>query len=125
MYLKYMYKSYNNKNYNCWDFIRDFYLNELNIILPDFNLKGVGQYKEKYKIFKEQEKNWIKIKDIKTLPMYCLVVLKSHKPADHVGIYIGNNKFLHNTKQSNVAISSLNSFEWKNNIIGFYKHEKL
>lgn len=122
MLLKYMLKKYNDIKYNCWDFVRDFYKQEFNIELPNFNVKGTGQYKLKYEIYKQESKNWKKLKKPK---MYCVVVLSDVGKADHVGIYLGKGNFIHNTKQANVSISNLNKPEWLNNVVGFYEHEKI
>jgi cell wall-associated NlpC family hydrolase len=38
----------------------------------------------------------------------------------HVGVYIGNNQFIHSTEKKGVCIESLSSILWKNRIDGFY-----
>ncbi len=48
-----------------------------------------------------------------------LVMFSVSKPGriNHVGIYIGSGKFIHNSPSSGVAISDLNSGFWKNKYI--------
>ena len=63
--------------------------------------------------------NWIKI-DEPEEPN--LVTIKNHPVfVNHIGVYIGDGKFIHALKKVGVIISSINDRFWKPKIVGFYR----
>ncbi|MCP3683866.1 MAG: C40 family peptidase [bacterium] len=59
--------------------------------------------------------------EIKKLETPCgLVIQSAPGHANHLGVYIGNNKFIHITINNNVYVDRL--FNWKDRIIGYYRY---
>ena len=56
----------------------------------------------------------------------CLVVIQSDRDnpllSSHVGVYLGEDKFIHVMIKRNVCIEKLSSPLWKNKIEGFYTY---
>ena len=68
----------------------------------------------------ESECEWIEV--IAPLPVPCLVVIRlaCGSWANHVGVYIGDGKFIHAYSASGVCITRTYDPGWKNKIIGYY-----
>ena len=54
----------------------------------------------------------------------CIVVMSKAGLGSHVGVYIGNNKIIHTTRQTGAIIEKLNSNRLKTKIEGFYRVSK-
>lgn len=55
---------------------------------------------------------------------YDLVQIRMLGVPMHVGIYIGNNKFLHCLENIGTTIGRINSSEWRDRIVGYYRRKK-
>ncbi|MBU1567723.1 MAG: C40 family peptidase [Proteobacteria bacterium] len=42
----------------------------------------------------------------------------------HVGVYIGNGRFIHCLHGSGTVIEKIKSITWRNRIVGYYRYEK-
>ncbi|MDD2960280.1 MAG: NlpC/P60 family protein [Lachnospiraceae bacterium] len=65
----------------------------------------------------EDEIEWDKLHE----PVFgCLVLLKTEPSAwaNHVGIYIGNDKFIHAYPMAGVCISTIR--RWRSHLVGYY-----
>jgi cell wall-associated NlpC family hydrolase len=118
--LKYMIKKYDHKKYNCWHLVVDYYKQELNIDLPNFvEVNGKTNYNILNTFIKEQSKNWIKLVKPKK---NCVLIMTHNFPyANHIGIYLEDNKILHNLENTNVIISDYSL--WKHKIVGAYEYK--
>ena len=68
------------------------------------------------------KKIWIKV-DTPTAP--CVLAIKENGPLiRHLGVYIGNGKFIHSRIQTGVTIERISSPLWKMKIKGYYKYEQ-
>lgn len=90
--------------------------------LPDYNLsaydpEGIAR---KYND-KEGFGDFFKQVAGKEIPVPALVVIRNHPTlVNHVGVYIGNGKFVHILEKVNVHTSRIDHPMWKNKIVGFY-----
>ncbi len=88
----------NKKGIDCSAFVQVIYKNSFNIKLP----RGTKTQAETgYPVYK----NKLKVAD--------LIFFKTSWKVRHVGIYIGDNQFLHASTSKGVMISSLDNIYWK------------
>jgi len=87
-----------------------------NIYKEAFHYKLPRTSQEQYKQGQLVRINWIKSGD--------LIFFKKdrHSGLDHVGIYLGNEKFIHATTKRGVVISELNSSYYKSRIVGIRRY---
>jgi sulfur carrier protein ThiS len=105
---------------DCWGLARVFYREQLNIDLPSYTeeysgghdpavIEAISRYKE----------NWEKT-ETPTIGDLCLFNILGEPT--HVGIFVGNNKFLHSREGRDSVIETLDNTKWKNRFQGFYKY---
>lgn len=64
---------------------------------------------------------WIKLEEPE-IP--CLITFKILSPyVNHVGLYIGEGRFIHSLQGVNISISSLNHINFKNRVDGYFKYK--
>ena len=105
---------------DCWGLARVFYKNEYDIDLPSYvdeYIGGTDPYiVEAVNLYKD---NW---EEITTPDIGDLCLFNIFGEPMHVGVYVGDNKFLHCRRGSDSVIESLNNVKWKNRFQGFYAH---
>lgn len=109
------------KGLDCWGLVLSIYKDCLNISLPDLSFyEQDWSYQGKNYIMDRYTDEWERIK---TPTKFCLVLIKNCKNiVNHVGVYIGNNKFIHCSK-SGVVISPIDIY-WKPKIEGYFHKVK-
>ncbi|SDU26549.1 C40 family peptidase [Desulfobacula phenolica] len=65
------------------------------------------------------EKYWEPVSSLET-PTGLIIQSTHPEFADHIGVYIGNRRFIHVTQNRNVVIDRLS--DWKSKIIGYYRY---
>ena len=105
---------------DCWGLARLFYKDEFDIDLPSYSQDYIGgtdpHIKEAIALYKN---NWEQ-NTAPNLGDLCLFNILGEPM--HVGIFIGDNKFLHCRRGSDSVIESLNNIKWKNRFLGFYNY---
>ena len=107
--------------YDCWGLVREIY-RRYNIVLPDYKIAcydvlNVTQEME------NNRKNWIKC-SIEDAPVPCIAAFRvSASMVNHVGIYIGNGKFIHTREKSGAVIENLDSPIWRHRLEGLYAYK--
>jgi hypothetical protein len=106
---------------DCWGLVRLVYSDRYNIELPSFyhsynTVKDIHRTSEVIAVHKEQ---W---NALSTPEVGCVVLFRIMGHDTHVGVYIGDNKFLHIRPGTNSAIESLDSVHWNKRISGYYKY---
>ncbi len=106
---------------DCWGLARLFYKGELNIDLPSYVESYSGgsdpQIVEAVSIYKD---NW-QLESKGNPGDLCLFNILGEPT--HVGIYIGDNKFLHCRQGQDSVVESLTNPKWKNRFVGFYSYQ--
>ena len=103
---------------DCWGLARLFYSNEYGIELPSYSEEYTGgtdpYISQAVNLYKD---NW---EEITTPNVGDLCLFNIFGEPMHVGVYLGDNKFLHCRIGSDSVIESLNNVKWKNRFVGFY-----
>ena len=105
---------------DCWGLARLVYRDEYGIDLPSYTEEYIGgsdpHIVQAVSLYKD---NW---ENILTPTIGDLCLFNIFGEPMHVGVYVGDNKFLHCRRGSDSVIESLNNIKWKNRFVGFYKH---
>jgi len=105
---------------DCWGLARLFYKNELNISLPSYSELYNGSsditLPQTVNYYKD---NWTKVESPKSGDLCVFNILGE---PSHIGIYIGENKFLHSREGKDSVIDRLDSSQWIRRLEGFYRY---
>ena len=105
---------------DCWGLARLLYKDEFGIDLPSYTEEYIGgtdpHIVEAVNLYKD---NW---EDTTTPDIGDLCLFNIFGEPMHVGVFIGDNKFLHCRRGSDSVIESLTNIKWKNRFVGFYKY---
>jgi sulfur carrier protein ThiS len=105
---------------DCWGLARLFYKDQFDIDLPSYSDEyDGGQDPAIISVVNAHIDNWKQL-DTPNIGDLCLFNILGEPT--HVGIYIGDNKFLHSREGMDSVVESLDSTKWKNRFQGFYKY---
>lgn len=118
--LPYATKGRDEAGIDCWGLVRLFYKQEFDLDLPSYQedyagaydsriLEMMAQYKDNWTVTMEPEEGFVVLFNIMGEPV-------------HVGIYIGNNKFIHAREGRDTVLESLDSPRWSKRVEGYYKY---
>jgi len=103
---------------DCWGLVRLIYKNEFNIDLPSFaeeyhNTTTVSE------AISAHIEGWEQVTELKVGDS---ILFRIVGEPTHIGVYIGNDKFIHTRRKSGTVVESLNSINWRSRIVGYYKY---
>lgn len=105
---------------DCWGLARLFYKHELNIDLPDYSDLYSGSWNEQITaLINKHKDSWLQVAD----PVYgdlCLFNILGEP--SHIGVYLGNNKFLHSRDGFDSVVESTNSTAWQKRLQGYFRY---
>lgn len=108
------------KGCDCWGLIKLILQDYYEIWIPDYHISCLD-YRAIHDQVEKDRPCWQRI-DKPVEP--CLILFKLHNRAasicNHVGLYIGNNEFIHTLKQHGATITSLNHPYFKAKLEGYY-----
>jgi len=118
--LPYLENGRDSTGIDCWGLARLYYAQELGIELPSYaELYAGSRDPVVHGLINSYKNNWLET----TSPVVGdLCLFNIYGEPQHVGIYIGNNKFLHSREGKDSVIDSLQSSQWKKRFVGFFKH---
>lgn len=110
---------FNDGGFHCWGLVWEIYRRlGKNLEKNNISCYNIPMIEKK---IEEERLRWSRI----SCPaMYCVILMRINSPKvyNHIGVYLGNNKFIHAREGSGVCIDKLDSPAWKNNIRGFYEY---
>lgn len=105
---------------DCWGLAKLFYKNELGIDLPSYDTEYNGSYDPNVvAAISHYKSNWKKT-DTPKPGNLCLFNILGEPT--HIGVYIGNNKFMHARDGQDTVVESLLSSNWNRRFEGFYEY---
>ena len=111
------------KSCDCWGLVKLIYKEELEIILPDFdisayNIDGVSQQMAK------STRDWNAVIEPKKFDVIAMSLgVRTPKMVNHVGVYLGGGKFIHTMNRTTSMINRMNDAQWLPRIMGVYRWE--
>ena len=107
---------------DCWGLACLFYRDELGIELPSYSeLYSTASDPEVVSAINSNRDNWLLV--IEAVPGDLCLFNIYGEPA-HVGIYVGDNKFLHAREGRDSVIESLSNHQWSKRFQGFYTYSR-
>ena len=103
------------KGLDCWGLVKEAFRRQ-GYEVPDYNISA-AEAADIAGAMKKQEDDWIHLDEPQ---VGCLVLLRLTPGlwANHVGIYIGDGRFLHAYLPTGVCIDRLR--RWQSRIVGYY-----
>lgn len=103
------------KGLDCWGLVKEAFRRQ-GYAVQDYNISAAKAANIAWTM-KKQENDWIHLNEPR---VGCLVLLRLTPRlwANHVGIYIGDGKFLHAYLPTGVCIDRLR--RWQSRIVGYY-----
>jgi cell wall-associated NlpC family hydrolase len=106
---KFIGKPYDWDTFNCYTLIIDWY-KDLGYFVPDYKVESNWNHNGKNYFLDEYHKLWKGV-DLKDIEENDVVLFKIRSPVpNHVGIYIGNNRFIQCVGKSGTVVSDLNLY---------------
>lgn len=104
---------------DCWGLVRLFYRDELGIDLPSYttNYSGADDPAIMELMSEYKDTNW---KKQTTFKVGDVCVFNIYGEPCHVGVYVGDSKFMHSRENRDVVIESLDSPKWSKRLEGCY-----
>jgi len=107
---------------DCYGLVQLIYKNEYEIALPSYNneYSQTSTRKELAETFASHEDDWIK----HAYPVVGdLVYFQLNGHPKHVGVYLGNNLFIHTLREGgSVSVGDITTTKWKNRVLGYYRY---
>lgn len=106
---KYLGRKYDWDHFNCYHFLVEWF-KDIGYNLPGYEVNRGWNHEGKNYFVEEYHKLWQRVEPSE-IKEYDVALIKIHSPVpNHVGIYIGNNKFIHCPEKIGVVISDLNIY---------------
>lgn len=105
---------------DCWGLVRLFYKQEYNIELPSYTEEYSGAYDSRILDMMDLYKNnWAQVQQPE---VGSVIVFNILGEPFHVGVYVGEDKFIHARDGMDSVLESVNSPKWVKRIEGYYKY---
>jgi len=111
---------------DCWGLVRLVLFEQFDVVLPSLisgydNTKDVGGVSN---TIEKESSSWKPIK-LSSEKIGDVIVLRMRGYPMHVGVIVGDGKFLHISQGINSTFESYKSSRWRDRISGIYRHTKL
>lgn len=116
---KYIGKPY--QKYNCFDLAKEFYLCEYGITLKDYFEGQVDPSRKEIECLVISNKG--DFERVKSPALGDLIVIRMYGYASHIGVYVGEGKFIHSLKNVGSCMDSLSRYSKM--VEGFYRHREI
>lgn len=106
---------------DCWGLVRLVYKDQFDTELPSFTAEysTAKDHERLSEIFAREKENW---ETLSTPEVGSVILFRMLGTETHVGVYIGENKFLHIREGVNSVVESVDSRLWKQRLVGYFKY---
>ncbi len=95
--------------------------NQMGIEIPEYYASAFNDQAVSNQIDKVKNIEWVQLEK-EALSVPCLILMKFNSNLEnHVGVYIGEGKFIHCRNPIGVNIDRIESPAWRHRIVGFYR----
>ena len=111
----------NIDGFDCYGLVVYVFKNFYGIEIPNYNHQIIDAFNatDINTTIDKALKNWQEIKEPEEP---CAVLIRNHPVyVNHIGVYVGGNKFMHALKKVGVILSDINDKYWSKKIEGYYK----
>jgi cell wall-associated NlpC family hydrolase len=110
------------EGYDCWGLVCEVFRRE-GIILRDYREFSLSCHDSEgfSGIFSDEAGRWTR-REPPDIPIPAVVTIRFNHPVfvNHVGVYVGDGKFLHTRDKTGACIERIDAPHWRNRIEGFY-----
>ena len=111
-------------NFDCWGLVKYIYEKEYKIYVEDYFISALDTLRVAETMATEKILKWEKINmpeesDLVTISMD---FTRPRGFVNHVGIYLGDGKFIHTRLKTGALIENINDIKWKSRIEGYYRY---
>ncbi len=104
--------------YDCWGLASEVF-RRFGIVIPDYRVGALDQTAI-FNAYRQYQGAWRELAP-GDFPVPCLIFMKFNSPVgNHVGVYIGGERFIHARAKTCSCIERLDHPYWKNAVIGYY-----
>lgn len=115
---KYIGVDYNR--YDCWELTKLFYVELMGIDLDEVAYDDPNNKKNVSRLIEIERQKFSRIHS----PSFGdIIVFKILGIASHLGIYVGDGKFLHTMNNTGCVVDNLSKWKWR--VEGFYRHDQI
>lgn len=114
---KYIGKEY--EKYNCLDLVKEFYADQYGIIIKDY-FEGPVPAKKDIECLIVSNKG--EFEQVRSPRFGDIVVIKLYGYSSHIGVCIGEDKFLHSVRTAGSCLDTLSRYS--RIIEGYYRHRE-
>lgn len=106
---------------DCWGLVFLIYRDLLDTELPLYldSYQNTADEKVVSAAIRNEKVNWEEVD--KAQPGNVVLIRLKGQPM-HVGVYLGNGRFIHCLDKVGVVIEKVNSITWRDRIVGYYKY---
>jgi cell wall-associated NlpC family hydrolase len=108
--------------YDCWGLVCEVFRRG-GIELQDYRECNLSCYDSNgfFDIFRKEMSRWVR-HEVADIPVPAVVAIRFNHPVfvNHVGVYVGDEKFLHTREKTGVCVERIDTPYWRHRIEGFY-----
>lgn len=109
---------------DCWGLVHLIYRERLGIVLPDKAGIHTAHEKDLAAIAQAMDEEASLWKKVEKPDVYDVVLMRRGILACHVGICVGEGRFLHVVEGTDSTLEDLGGLRWGKRVVGFYRYER-
>lgn len=110
--------------YDCWGLVRKILNDQFNMEVPSYDYSDSEARKEIGPLVDQESQSWEEIPAGKERLGDVVVLCLNNLPF-HIGLVVGDNKFIHALNGTNSHLVKYRLEPWKKRIRGFYRHRMM
>jgi cell wall-associated NlpC family hydrolase len=116
--IPYVHSGRTTKGIDCLGLLYLIYSDDFGYDLPDYNNYTHSDYSTIESVFKTNISQWERIE---WPEVGCLIMFNIAGHTTHLGVFVGDGRFIHALDGSDCTIERVDSIKWRGRIEGFYK----